>query len=263
MPAESAQSGAGVALGNGKGRLEYRPWQEKRTDEFLEKFLVWEFFDFATDDYYFVEVGAFHSRELSQTWMLEKLGWSGLLIEPIPENAEELRRNRPRSVIHQVALTAPEKAGTVKLHIAGAAGSQSGLIRNQQDAVRTYQGEITVRATTFSSILEADPPARLDFVSIDTEGNELDVLRGFDFSRYRPRLILIEYVILDLQLHRFLLSKGYRLFRRTQWNNWYVPHDCSRWPTIAERLHLFRKMYIGTPLRAWRHERKRRSISSS
>ncbi len=240
--------------------LDNKPWREKRKDEYYEKFLVWEFFDFATDGF-FVEIGAFHSQELSQTWMLEKLGWSGLLIEPIPENADELRQNRPRSVVHQVALTSPEKIGTLKLHIAGEAGSQSGLVKNQQDAERTYQKEIVVSATTFDAVLDADRPAKIDFVSIDTEGNEHDILRGFDFSRCHPRLILVEYVVLDLELHDFLVSKNYRLLRRTQWNNWYVPVDCPTWPTFIERLKLFRKMHIGTPFRAWRYNRKRRTAS--
>lgn len=234
-------------------------WHQKRKDEFYEKFLVWEFFDFAAQGF-FVEVGAFHSQELSQTWMLEKLGWSGLLIEPIPDNAAELRRNRPGSTVHEVALTATEKTGTLKLYMAGEAGSQSGLVRNQQDPERTYQREITVQARTFDWILDQDPPPRIDFISIDTEGNELDVLRGLDLKRWRPRLILVEYVVLDLQLHRFLLSQGYRLLKRTQWNNWYVPAECSRRPTLAERLKLLRKMYVGTPLRAWRYRRKRRAL---
>jgi FkbM family methyltransferase len=242
--------------------LRTTPWHEKRKDEFYEKFFVWEFFDFATDGF-FVEVGAFHSQELSQTWMLEKLGWSGMLVEPIPENADELRLNRPRSVVHQVALTSYEKAGTLKLHIAGEAGSQSGLIKNQQDAERKYQRNITVTATTFDSILGAEPRERIDFVSIDTEGNELDVLRGFDFSKHRPRLILVEDVVLDLKLHNFLASKGYRLLRRTQWNNWYVPQDCPRHPAFLERVRLFRKMYIGTPFRAWKYRHKRQAVSSS
>jgi len=242
--------------------LENRSWYSKHTEEWREKCLIWDFFDFATEGY-FVGVGAFHSRDLSQTWLLEKLGWTGLLVEPIPDNAEELRRNRPASVVHQVALTAPEKVGMLELHVAGEAGSQSGLVKNQQDAVRTYSRAIPVTATTLNAVLDANPPDRIDFLSIDTEGNELDVLCGLDFTRYRPRLILVEYVVLDLKLHRFLVSKKYRLLRRTQWNNWYVPLDCSHWPTFWERLRLFRKMYVGTPIRAWKHNRKRKLATST
>jgi len=55
----------------------------KQHEDYLEKYLIWEFFDFARSGF-FVEVGAFHSILHSQTWFLERMGWKGLLIEPQP-----------------------------------------------------------------------------------------------------------------------------------------------------------------------------------
>jgi hypothetical protein len=67
----------------------------------------------------------------------------------------------------------------------------------------------------------------------------------------------VEDVFLNLDLHNYLVSKQYRLFRRTRYNNWYVPGDDKRYPSFFERLRFFRKMVLGTPLRAWKFRRKK------
>src|SRR5262249_18950160 len=70
---------------------------------------------------------------------------------------------------------------------------------------------------------EAQAPAGFDFLSVDVEGHELEVLGGFDFARWRPRLILLEDHVGDLERHRFLKAPGYRLIRRYENNGWELP----------------------------------------
>lgn len=84
--------------------------------EEYEKLLIWEYFGFATEGY-FVEVGAHHPKRLSQTWLLEKVGWKGILIEPLPEYCSLLRRERPSSVVCQVAVSAPGKTGAADFFV--------------------------------------------------------------------------------------------------------------------------------------------------
>src|SRR3954463_14231239 len=68
---------------------------------------------------YFVEVGANEPHERSQTWHLEQAGWTGILIEPQPELAEQLRQARAAQVF-AVACSSPHNAGNVlPLHVAG------------------------------------------------------------------------------------------------------------------------------------------------
>src|SRR5262245_45735500 len=68
---------------------------------------------------YFVEVGANEPRERSQTWLLEQCGWSGVLVEPQPNLAAELRRGR-KAKVFQVACSSPENTGReLPLHVAG------------------------------------------------------------------------------------------------------------------------------------------------
>ena len=95
-------------------------------------------------------------------------------------------------------------------------------------------------------------------MSIDVEGAQLDVLAGFDLARHRPRLLLIEDHLLALTTHRHLTERGYRLVKRTAFNNWYVPRDQPfHLTTAGERFALRRKLWR-TPVRRIRHRIRRR-----
>jgi FkbM family methyltransferase len=221
---------------------------------FYEKLLVWEFFGFRASGY-FIEVGANDPKTLSQTWLLEKVGWRGILIEPLPDKSEILRRERPNSLVYPVAASSCEEAGEADFHVAA---DRSALVPNLKTHDVNYSRRIRVKVVTMDSILEEVKPERIDYMSIDTEGNELNVLKGFDLKTYRPSLMLIEDSVYTLDVHDYVTSKGYRLIRRTADNNWYVPGDSSYRVPLTDRIGLFRKMYLGTPLRRWKFNRKNR-----
>ncbi len=111
---------------------------------------------------------------------------------------------------------------------------------------------------TLDDILaEAGAPSPLDFVSIDVETHELDVLHGFDLARWRPRLLLIEDHVTSLATHRYLTRAGYRLIRRTGLNGWYVPQADAPRIGLYGSWQFARKYYLALPFRILR-ERKRR-----
>ena len=82
-----------------------------------EDILAWDYFDHKTDGF-FVEVGANHPTELSQTWFLEQRGWKGILVEPLPACCEKLRAVRKNSIICEAAAGAPEQVGEATLNVA-------------------------------------------------------------------------------------------------------------------------------------------------
>jgi FkbM family methyltransferase len=155
---------------------------------------------------FFVEAGANDGFAQSNTYHLERWrGWSGLLIEPIPELAAECRKNRPRSIVVQAALVAPDFAETeIEMQFAGLMSVADGPFGDaarrqqhvaagvvQQDAGRTYA--VRVPARTLSAVLAAHAPGRaVDLLSLDVEGAELTALAGLDLARHAPRLICIE-----------------------------------------------------------------------
>jgi len=205
---------------------------------------------------YFVEVGANEPQLRSQTWHLEQAGWSGVLVEPQPALAEKLRGARGAKVF-AVACSAPEHAGrTLPLHVAGPLSS---LDRAQMAPGAAPETVIEVPIRTLDSILEeAGAPEGFDFLSIDVEGHEIEVLRGFDIVRWHPRLILLEDHVPDLSKHRFLKAAGYRIIRRYQNNGWYVPRESTDRCRCADCWQILRKYYLALPFRKLRDASRRR-----
>jgi FkbM family methyltransferase len=208
---------------------------------------------------YFVEVGANEPRERSQTWHLEQAGWTGVLIEPQPALAAKLRAHRTAKVF-AVACSAPADAGkTLPLHVAG---PLSALDRDRMAPGASPETVIAVPVRTLDSVLEeAGSPPDFDFLSVDVEGHEIEVLRGFDIKRWHPRLILLEDHVGDLSKHRFLTAAGYRIIRRYENNGWYVPCDSADRAQLADLWEIYRKYYLALPFR-WLRNRSRRLRNS-
>ncbi len=224
--------------------------------QFGEDVLLWKHFGDMPSGY-FVEIGANHPTKFSQTWFFEQRGWRGLLVEPITAKCEQLRAGRPGSRVVQAAVGAPEQRGRAEFHVAQGDDMYSGLDVPATGTAITEDVEIR----TLDDILDAEKSPRIDLLSVDVEGNELDVLKGFDIGRHRPRVVLLEDHLHSLEVHRWMSTHGYRLVRRTCLNNWYIPREATP-PrrTLGERMKLFRKVFLGLPFRAlrrWRHQHNR------
>jgi FkbM family methyltransferase len=218
-----------------------------------EQQLIREFFDGASG--FFVEVGANHPYSGSQSWHLEQRGWSGILVEPLPELAEKLRQMRSAKVFC-VACSSPTNAGQRRPFYV--ADKLSSLDRDRMATGSRPQAVIEVPLRTLDDILaEAGAPSSIDFLSVDVEGHEIEVLRGFDFTRWRPRLILLEDHVADLSTHRFVRSAGYRLVRRTGLNGWYIPASSMVHFDWHDRWRILRKYYLALPLRVLRNMSRR------
>ena len=204
---------------------------------------------------YFVEVGANDPKTESQSWHLEQSGWTGILVEPLPNLAARLRENRTAKV-YEVACSSPEHAGRhMTLHVAGAFSSFNPKL--SVTGVRP-ESAIDVPVHTLDSLLDdAKAPKPIDLLSVDVEGHELDVLRGFDFARWKPHLILLEDHVTSLDKHRFLQNAGYRLIRRTGLNGWYAPQDEAPALDWWGRWQIVRKYYLALPFRILRELKRR------
>ena len=211
-----------------------------------------------------VEVGANDPTTLSQSWPFEQRGWRAVMVEPHPRYAQRLREQR-KGLVFEYACGRPEDAGkTLTLYMSGGESSVSMELMQPQGLGRV-EGSVQVAVRTLDDILAEARVDRIDLLSIDVEGFELSVLQGFDLARHRPRLVLLEDHLYDLSKHRHMTAHGYALMRRTGSNSWYVPLDAAPRLGLADRFWLWRKFYLGTPLRAVRHRwqmwRARRAVA--
>jgi FkbM family methyltransferase len=208
----------------------------------------------------YVEVGAYDPIVMSQTWQLELRGWKGLLVEPVAEQAAKLRAQRNAKVA-EVACGSPSQHGaSMEMQVNGIGST---LVKGFMDPeFSPYAKMRQVRCVTLDSVLAETGFDRIDFISIDVEGAEVDVLEGFSLERYKPSLVLIEDFLSDQTRYRHMVRRGYRFVRRTGINSWYVPRDSDFYVSPFGRWQLFRKVH-GTSLRAIKHRRRRRARAAA
>jgi FkbM family methyltransferase len=219
------------------------------SNEAEEKQAIRDFFQNATIGF-FVEVGANEPTEPeSQTWHLEQMGWRGILIEPIPDLANKARLTRPNAKVWQVACTSSAEEGSVEFLIPIAnqqlVTGHASLRANIDEHNYTNFEKIKVQTTTLSNILANENVDYFDFLSIDVEGAELEVLLGLDLKKYRPKLILLEDKHLYLSKHRHLKKNGYKIAQRLNRNSWYIPTELKSPSTsFKSKLKLWKRMFI-------------------
>jgi FkbM family methyltransferase len=171
---------------------------------------------------YFVDVGAFDGVHFSNSVQLEReLGWSGVCVEALPSAFSRLRAQRSCTCVQAAAYS----EGGLERDFA-TADVLSGLVRHidrHEDAL--HGGRVTVRTETLAAILDvACAPEWIDYLSIDTEGSELDVLRGINFARRTFGLISIEHNFVEprrTSMRRFLAERGYLHLRENHWDDDY------------------------------------------
>ena len=208
----------------------------------------------------YLDVGG-NRPDNSVSGKFHELGWTGLVIEPIPENAE-LFRKAGRENIWQGAVTSPSKSkeGTATFYLAG--GENNPLSSLKFDGISPRERTtktISVKLSTVDEVMKKHDFSHIDLLSIDTEGTEVDVLKGINLPAWNVKLLLVEDWARDFSIHCYLKKQGYRLVRRTGFNSWYVPESTNFPLSFIGRLQLFRKIVLGMPfrrLRHWRHERK-------
>jgi FkbM family methyltransferase len=171
---------------------------------------------------FFIECGANDGFRQSNTYFLERFrGWTGLLIEPVPELHDRCRKLRRKSICVRYALVGPDYTGSeIEITYAGLMSVVKGAFSDQQRAyehvanglnIQNISKYVTVApVSTLSSLLDRlSITRRVDFLSLDVEGFEEEALRGLDLSRHRPLHILVE--ARNPEKVRALLGEHYRL----------------------------------------------------
>ena len=220
-------------------------------DEENEKYQIRKFFNNIKNGVC-VEVGSNEPVSIcSQSLHLEeKLDWQCILIEPIPNLAKKAINSRPKAIVCEVACTSPNNLETMILNIPLDKNNieitgHASLEKNSDEHNYDSHNTIEVKTDTLTHVLQSRKINKIDFLSIDVEGTEMDVLLGLDFNFYQPQLILLEDKHLYLKKHFFLKQNGYRLVQRLNRNCWYIPKELKFKPVpLKDNLKLFKRMYI-------------------
>lgn len=159
----------------------------------------------------YVDVGCYHPRKHSNTYLLYKRGWSGLLVDIEPAKIIACRILRPRDKAVLAAVSDSSGMRTVY------APKRFSVLASLSQVGPDYKPIGQIRSATLTELLDEHLPGRqIDLLSIDVEGHDLEVLRGLDFRRFRPGVIVVEswdgQDVASIQsgpIHALLAAQGY------------------------------------------------------
>lgn len=165
---------------------------------------------------FFVEIGATDGVSYSNTYGLEQeLGWTGICIEPNPREQAQLRKNRKCTLVQ--ALCSSEAGRTLTFQIDG---TLSGVRETAGGMMRENNEVLSMTTTTLAQVLTDNrAPHLIDYLSLDVEGHELEVLSGLWPSPFKFRCITIEHnephqgPAMRMALRERLQANGYRFVK--------------------------------------------------
>lgn len=183
---------------------------------------------------FFLDIGAHNGVDLSNTFVLEKnFDWKGICIEANPFVFESLIKNRSAICVNvclwsseeEIVLEFPKaneipEGNDMLVRISGLQGNDNYFASQFQQKER-YK---TIGVKLQTVLEQNNCPSVIDYLSIDIEGAELQVLKPFDFAKYHINFIAIEHGYRQeyrKQIRDFLLSKGFKLHRENQFDDEY------------------------------------------
>lgn len=174
---------------------------------------------------FYVDIGAHHPHRFSNTFFFYKRGWRGINIDAMPGSMEIFRQQRPEDTNLELAISdQPEM--TYYMFNDPALNGLCAEVAERRDGKRGNHivQRLPVTTSTLAQIFDEHVPAEttIDFLTIDVEGHDLDVLKSNDWSKHRPRMVLaedLEKLPLD-ELHKsaithYMRDCGYRPCART------------------------------------------------
>lgn len=177
---------------------------------------------------YFVEFGAANGVDLSNTYLLEKnFGWTGILAEPSKTFHQNIFDNRNCHIEKKCVWKNSEESLVFSECEIGELSTLSQFIKGDTHKnLRQNSTEYKVETISLNDLLvKYNAPELIDYLSIDTEGSEFEILNSFNFDRFRFRIITCEHNFTGREkIYDLLSSKGYkRVFENlSKCDDWYV-----------------------------------------
>lgn len=202
---------------------------EKSKSQLKQDLFVLAELDFKKNGF-FVEFGATNGIDLSNTYLLEnEFGWDGILAEPAKCWHNDLKTNRSCSV-ETNCVWSDSKSILNFNQVDDAAYLSTVSTYSNSDShskLREVCQNYKVNTISLNDLLDKyNAPKKIDYLSIDTEGSEYEILSNFDFTKYEFSIITCEHNFTPLRQKIFdlLTKEGYvrKYVGLSKWDDWYV-----------------------------------------
>jgi FkbM family methyltransferase len=202
----------------------------------------------------YIDVGGGHPIADNVSFWFYERGWHGLVVEPQADLISLYPRLRPRD--EAIRSLIGRESGEIDFHVVdrlhGFSTTVESIARNARQFGVDYR-TVRMPVVTLAQLCEQHKLGDIDFLKIDVEGAEADVLHGGDWKRYRPKVVLIEAVTPGsnepawAEWEPFLLAQGYRFALFDTLNRFYVarehPEIFARLPSERAPWDKVRHMY--------------------
>ena len=188
----------------------------------------------------YIDVGAGHPIADNVSFWFYERGWHGIVVEPQPELAALYRRLRPRDVVVRGLLG--RQGGEIDFHVVDRLHGLSTTVEDVAHRARAFgitHQTVRMPVATLAKLCEEHELETIDFLKVDVEGAEADVLLGGDWRRFRPKVIVAEAVTPMTSepswqdWEPYLIAQDYRFVLFDTLNRFYVAQEH---PEIIERL---------------------------
>ena len=148
----------------------------------------------------YIDIGCGHPIKNNNTYLLNKKGWSGINIDLDIDNIELFKIYRPKDLNICAAISDEMKETDLFFY-----HSRSALNTIDKKTANYQKAKVTsikkIKTTTLNNVLGESiyNSSNIDFLSIDVEGSELSVLKNFNFHKFKPKVIVVEYLDLSLK----------------------------------------------------------------
>tara|TARA_Y100000816_G_C26047422_1_gene548966 strand:- start:102 stop:902 length:801 start_codon:yes stop_codon:yes gene_type:complete len=204
------------------------PYSKSQENRIPMDLFVLQHLDFKKNGY-FVEFGAADGKYLSNTYLMEKkFGWKGILCEPAKNFQEKLKMNR-NCIIEDVCIwnKSNEELEFIETAIPEHSTITKFSLLDKLGHTRKKGLRYKVKTITLNELFaKHNAPNEMDYLSIDTEGSELEILESLDHDKYQFKFITCEHMYTSKRekIYDLLISKGYkRIFENfSLQDDWYV-----------------------------------------
>jgi len=179
---------------------------------------------------FYVDVGAYHPKRFSNTYFLYRKGWRGINIDATPGVMAEFNKVRKRDVNLNVGVSLVPGELTYYMFDEPALNSFDEKLAKERSkkTANKIKKRVKIKTVTLESILDEQLGSnKMDLLSVDVEGFDLQVLQSNNWDRFRPRYVLVESLGYDLSrirecpIYQFLKGKGYEVFAKTFYTFFY------------------------------------------
>jgi len=174
---------------------------------------------------FFVDIGAHDGISLSNTYLLEQHGWKGICVEPIPEIYERLCKHRTAICCNEAMYHTSNLEVTFDVAKETMLSGISEYIDHHKETVDKNKTTIKVRTISMNDLLEKhNAPSFIEYLSLDTEGSEYEILKTVDFQKYSFGWIDVEHNFVEPRrsmIRELLTSNGYEFVKQNEWDDCY------------------------------------------